>query len=582
VHTLGHTQWFYFAVSNTHSAATVAMDAIGLSAPVVRVKFNVVNLTKPDSLFNLGMQPVLYSRRDAGLRGVGWVRAGTDVAYFSNQYPRRSTAGEGESSYFTLTFTMDFANAGDTYLIAYTYPYTYSDYRRHIDGILAVPGSDAVIRRSKLCKTLAGYDCDLLVITNFEAKRPELIGPLTTPAAASQPRRSKGEVRATKPGLVFSARVHPGETQASWMMQGMLDFLVSSAPAARFLREAFVVFVVPMLNIDGVVLGNSRVGLAGVDLNRMWRSPTPQHPSILALKTFMLAQRKVRELGMFVDLHGHTRKHNVFMYGCGVGKRHSLPAQAFPKFLSLHKIGSKFFSFADCSFHIKKSRESTARVVVCKEVGILRSYTLEATFAGPNFGDLKNHHMGIRHLMEVGTSLCESVAEFALTPAFSKDFSIPVEAMSIVVPLELQVTAEDLVSERDEVDNDDVSSGSDEDQDESASQIKSSDSLDNFMMQLSIKGPSSGSTAKTTSTSASKDCGQGGLVSESTRRPKETLRLLAGKNAMSVVAKKKGRAGKRNSISGGQQIQAASTAASKLDLLMTPSYAAYAKDVKKK
>ena len=30
-----------------------------------------------------------------------------------------------------------------------------------------------------------------------------------------------------KLGVVISARVHPGETNASWIMKGMLDFLTS-------------------------------------------------------------------------------------------------------------------------------------------------------------------------------------------------------------------------------------------------------------------------------------------------------------------------------------------------------------------
>jgi hypothetical protein len=37
---------------------------------------------------------------------------------------------------------------------------------------------------------------------------------------------------------------------------------------AELLRDNFVVFVVPMLNPDGVVYGNNRCSLAGVDLNR--------------------------------------------------------------------------------------------------------------------------------------------------------------------------------------------------------------------------------------------------------------------------------------------------------------------------
>ena len=54
LHTEGHTQWFYFAVSNTHPSGIVKLSEQGVLVPPVRVRFNIVNLTKPDSLFNSG------------------------------------------------------------------------------------------------------------------------------------------------------------------------------------------------------------------------------------------------------------------------------------------------------------------------------------------------------------------------------------------------------------------------------------------------------------------------------------------------------------------------------------------------
>lgn len=36
-----------------------------------------------------------------------------------------------------------------------------------------------------------------------------------------------------KQGVVLTARVHPGETNSSWMMKGLLDYLTSSAPDAK-------------------------------------------------------------------------------------------------------------------------------------------------------------------------------------------------------------------------------------------------------------------------------------------------------------------------------------------------------------
>ena len=58
------------------------------------------------------------------------------------------------------------------------------------------------------------------------------------------------------------------------MMKGIIDFLVSSAPEAKVLREKFVFKIIPMLNPDGVINGNYRCSLAGADLNRRWKTPT--------------------------------------------------------------------------------------------------------------------------------------------------------------------------------------------------------------------------------------------------------------------------------------------------------------------
>jgi len=72
-------------------------------------------------------------------------------------------------------------------------------------------------------------------------------------------------------GVFFSARIHPGESNSSWMMKGIIDFLVSDTPEAKVLREKFVFKIVPMLNPDGVINGNYRCSLAGADLNRRWK-----------------------------------------------------------------------------------------------------------------------------------------------------------------------------------------------------------------------------------------------------------------------------------------------------------------------
>eukprot|EP00438_Fugacium_kawagutii_P023607 Skav205963 [mRNA] locus=scaffold442:454279:459915:+ [translate_table: standard] len=63
------------------------------------------------------------------------------------------------------------------------------------------------------------------------------------------------------------ARAHPGETCASWVMRGVLDFLLND-PEAYVCLENLAWLIVPMLNPDGVAAGRTRTNLDSVDLNR--------------------------------------------------------------------------------------------------------------------------------------------------------------------------------------------------------------------------------------------------------------------------------------------------------------------------
>ena len=51
-------------------------------------------------------------------------------------------------------------------------------------------------------------------------------------------------------------------------MEGFIEFILSEEKEARKLRDIFVFKIVPMLNPDGVIVGNYRCSLAGLDLNR--------------------------------------------------------------------------------------------------------------------------------------------------------------------------------------------------------------------------------------------------------------------------------------------------------------------------
>lgn len=111
-----------------------------------------------------------------------------------------NTAAPGPGLY-CLAFEVTFPCSG-MYLICNCYPYTYSDLQQQLaeqqlrfSRLLPAP---APLVWSLLCYTLAGQRCDLLTITDFSSSAAELAG---------------------REYVLVTARVHPGETCASWIMQ---------------------------------------------------------------------------------------------------------------------------------------------------------------------------------------------------------------------------------------------------------------------------------------------------------------------------------------------------------------------------
>ena len=109
--------------------------------------------------------------------------------------------------------------------------------------------------------------------------------------------------------MILTGRVHPGESNSSFVMEGLLQFLLSEDSVAKTLRDRFVFKIVPMLNPDGVINGNYRCSLAGCDLNRRWKTPHQRlHPTIYHTKKLIIDLHKERGVILYCDLHGHSRK----------------------------------------------------------------------------------------------------------------------------------------------------------------------------------------------------------------------------------------------------------------------------------
>lgn len=373
MYTKKHTQWFYFRVRNMKAG--------------VMYRFTIVNLMKSSSLYSYGMKPLLYSEKAAREKGVGWKRTGLNIRYYRNC--NQNT--DDTTALYCLTWSLQFPYESDTCYLAHCYPYTYSQLQHYLQRISSNPAIVSYCRLRILCHSLAGNAVYMMTITS--------------------PGDSRFDSR-TKKAVVVTARVHPGETNGSWMMEGLLDFLLGTSADAQLLRDTFVFKVVPMLNPDGVVVGNYRCSLAGRDLNRNYKTTLKDDfPCVWHTRKMVEKLKAETDVVLYCDFHGHNRKNNVFMYGCNNHGDAStnLCERVFP--LMMSKNTSDKFSFKSCKFRVQKSKEGTGRIAMWR-LGIRNSYTMEATFGGSTLGNRRGTHFSTRDLKSLGFSFCDTLLDY--------------------------------------------------------------------------------------------------------------------------------------------------------------------------
>jgi hypothetical protein len=143
----------------------------------------------------------MFSRSAFLQHSVGWTRVGDHVSYYRNKVPFLPSMGK-KGFFNTLTFTVTFEFGDDECFLAYHYPYSYSCLTEALDRWHAQVAANNILVRQPLCSTLAGNVCELLTVTSFLEEDLQ-----TYPLEARQ-------------YVVVTSRVHPGESNASWMMHG--------------------------------------------------------------------------------------------------------------------------------------------------------------------------------------------------------------------------------------------------------------------------------------------------------------------------------------------------------------------------
>ena len=284
--------------------------------------------------------------------------------------------------------------ADETYYFAYCFPYTYSYLQRFLFALESkqLP----FLQRDCLCRSLQERRLDLLTISSPANLKLDAHLQSGAPHEPPSP-RAASECRPPVPVVFLSSRVHPGESPASFVMHGLLLFLASEHPKAKELREAVILKVVPMLNPDGVFLGNYRCNSVGLDLNRLWHASVPgTAPTIHAMR--LAAQKYCASgsggngggsggggngggsrlaLDMIIDMHAHSTCMNGFIFAnMPSDPRDMDKVSAFPKALgSLQKD----FAQASCKFDTDPSKAGTGRRALSELLPGVHCYTLEVS-----------------------------------------------------------------------------------------------------------------------------------------------------------------------------------------------------------
>ena len=219
------------------------------------------------------------------------------------------------TSYKDGTLTIVAELECDTIQIAYFAPYSYE---RHQD-LLAAVQTHPLVSLEHLGETLDKRDLTLIKIGNGD---------------------SNSDVN--KRNIWITARQHPGETMAEWLVEGLLYSLLNSGNAtAKLLLDKANIYIVPNMNPDGSVRGHLRTNAVGTNLNREWLNPSlEKSPEVFHVIN------KMGETGvdLFYDVHGDEALPYVFLAGSqGTPSYNDRLARLRDKFSDVLKLASADF-----------------------------------------------------------------------------------------------------------------------------------------------------------------------------------------------------------------------------------------------
>ena len=399
--TTGYIQWFFFRVSNTKKGR--------------KVNFNIINMLRKTCVYNHGLKIMTYSTTAAAKENLGWHRDCYNSIYYANNlFVYNNNNASKKRNLHSLSFDYEFKYDNDTVYFANCIPYFYSTLMKELNKYELDDEKYPFFYRKTLTVTLGGNDLDMFTINSmYDIFQNGATSVVTQKSQnylyiknTQENNNNLSQVLDERKAIVIIGRQHPGETVGSYVVKGCIDFLMGDSEEAKKLREVYVFKIVPMMNPDGVLVGNSRTSFAGCDLNRRWGKPNEViHPEVYSTKQMITKLSNQRNIAFIIDCHGHFGTFNSLFY-CNY-KDNKRTCKLFPYICS--KL-SKIINFQQCTFAMPRYKLTTERIVLFNELAEEDNnniVALETSFFGINRnGEYSHLYFNTQLLKEIGRDIC--------------------------------------------------------------------------------------------------------------------------------------------------------------------------------
>lgn len=149
----------------------------------------------------------------------------------------------------------------------------------------------------------------------------------------------------------------------------LLNTMIKAVEVENPFFDNYIFKIVPMVNPDGVIHGNTRAELTGIDPNRAWKKTSKNiTPSIHYIKKQI--QKTKEETCFILDLHSHSKKLGCFFYG-NYSQSDVTSFRLLPSTVCQEDIR---FCYKNCRF--RGGNDSSARKALFSELGIPNIFTV--------------------------------------------------------------------------------------------------------------------------------------------------------------------------------------------------------------